>query len=224
MNGITELVFIIDRSGSMHGMESDTIGGVNAILEKQKKADGKVFISTVLFNHESVVLHDRKDIREVQELTEKDYEASGCTALCDAIGGAIRHIRNVHRYIRPEDVPDHTLFVITTDGLENASRRYSADEVRGMIKDQKENGWEFLFLGANIDAVETAREFGLPETSSADFVCDSRGIRTMYNSVADACLCFSQSGVVKGDWKRNIKEDYERRSGKTAKKSRKPKS
>ena len=159
MNGTTELVFILDRSGSMYGLESDTIGGFNAVLEKQKKAEGKVLLSTVLFNQETAILHDRRDIREIPALTAEDYSVSGCTALYDAVGGAIRHIRNVHRYIRPEDVPEHTLFVITTDGLENASSRFSAGEVRKMIEEQKEKGWEFLFLGANIDAESTARAY-----------------------------------------------------------------
>ena len=163
MNGITELVFILDRSGSMQGLESDTIGGFNAMLEKQRKSGGTVLLSTILFNQESFVLHDRRDIREVPALTEKEYDVSGCTALYDAVGGAIRHIRNIHRYIRPEDVPDHTLFVITTDGLENASTRFTLKDVRRLIEERKEKGWEFLFLGANIDAVEAARDLGASE-------------------------------------------------------------
>lgn len=217
MNGTTELVFILDRSGSMYGLESDTIGGFNAVLEKQKKGEGKVLLSTVLFNQESVVLHDRRDIREIPVLTEEDYAASGCTALYDAVGGAIRHIRNVHRCIRLEDVPEHTLFVITTDGLENASSRFSAGEVRGMIEERKEKGWEFLFLGANIDAAAAARDFGLSEKNAAEFICDGAGIRTMYDSLSRVCSRFARTGVIEGDWKSRISEDHERRREKGGK-------
>ena len=220
MNGTTELVFILDRSGSMHGLESDTVGGFNAVLEKQKQGEGKVLLSTVLFNQESVILHDRRDIREIPALTEAEYEVSGCTALYDAVGGAIRHIGKVHRYIRPEDVPEHTLFVITTDGLENASSRFSGSDVRRMIEERREKGWEFLFLGANIDAAAAARDFGLSEKNAADFISDGEGIRTMYESISHVCSSFAQCGVIEGDWKRRIREDYERRGGKGGKSRR----
>ena len=159
---LTELVFILDRSGSMQGLEGDTIGGFNAMIEKQKKEPGEAFVSTVLFDDRTEVLHDRVKVGEVRPITEKEYYVRGCTALLDAIGGAIHHIGNIHKYARPEDVPEHTLFVITTDGMENASRRYSARRVKEMIRRQKEKyGWEFLFLGANIDAVETAGHLGI---------------------------------------------------------------
>ena len=181
MNGTTELVFILDRSGSMYGLESDTIGGFNAVLEKQKKAEGKVLLSTVLFNQETAILHDRRDIREIPALTAEDYSVSGCTALYDAVGGAIRHIRNIHRYIRPEDVPDHTLFVITTDGLENASREYKQSRVREMIRHQRDKySWEFLFLGANIDTVEVAEDMGISASHAVSYRASSRGISDMY--------------------------------------------
>lgn len=154
---LTELVFILDRSGSMQGLEGDTIGGFNAMIEKQKKEPGKALVSTVLFDDLTEVLHDRVKLDEVRPITEKEYDVGGCTALLDAVGGAIHHIGNIHKYARSEDVPEHTLFVITTDGMENASRRYLAQKVKEMIGRQKEKyGWEFLFLGANIDAVETA--------------------------------------------------------------------
>lgn len=162
-NNITELVFILDRSGSMSGLEGDTIGGFNAMIQKQKKEDGEAYVSTILFDNVSDVLHDRIKLKDVPKMTGKDYTVRGCTALIDAIGGAIHHIGNIHKYARPEDVPAHTMFIITTDGMKNASVRYSSDEVKKMIERQKEEyGWEFLFIGANIDAVETAAQFGIP--------------------------------------------------------------
>ena len=173
---LTELVFILDRSGSMQGLEGDTIGGFNAMIEKQKKEPGEAYVSTVLFDDRSEVLHDRIKVGEVRPITEREYYVQGCTALLDAIGGAIHHIGNIHKYARPEDVPEHTLFVITTDGMENASRRYTAPQVREMIQRQKEKyGWEFLFLGANIDAVETAGRFGIDADRAVDYVPDGRG-------------------------------------------------
>ena len=159
---LTEMVFILDRSGSMHGLEKDTIGGFNSMIEKQKKEEGEAFVSTVLFDHEVEVLHDRVPLDKVEKMTEDDYEVGGCTALLDAVGGAIHHIGNVHKYIREEDVPEHTIFVITTDGMENASRKYTQKKIKKMIETQKEKyGWEFIFLGANIDAVKTARTYGI---------------------------------------------------------------
>ena len=169
-NNITELVFIFDRSGSMAGLESDTIGGFNAMIKKQKKIDGKCFVSTVLFDNVSEVLHDRADLALIQPMTDKDYTVGGCTALIDAIGGAIHHIGNIHKYARPEDVPEHTVFVITTDGMENASHRYTAEKVKKMVQRQTEKyGWEFLFLGANIDAVETASNIGIAKDRAVNY-------------------------------------------------------
>ena len=171
---LTEIVFILDRSGSMSGLEADTIGGFNSMIEKQRKADGEALVSTVLFDNMSEVIHDRVDIRDIKPMTDRDYTVRGCTALLDAIGGAIHHIGNVHKYARPEDVPEHTLFIITTDGMENASRFYSSDRVKQMIERQKAKyGWEFLFLGANIDAVETARHFGIGADRAVNFHSDS---------------------------------------------------
>ena len=159
---LTEIVFILDRSGSMSGLESDTIGGFNAMIEKQKKAPGEALVSTILFDNVSEVIHDRVNIRDIKPMTDREYCVRGCTALLDAIGGAIHHIGNVHKYVREEAVPAHTLFVITTDGMENASRHYSPRRVREMIERQKARyGWEFLFLGANIDAVDTAAHLGI---------------------------------------------------------------
>ncbi|MEE1026588.1 MAG: hypothetical protein U0L55_06260, partial [Acutalibacteraceae bacterium] len=161
-NNITELVFILDRSGSMSGLESDTIGGFNSMIEKQKKEDTPCYVSTILFNGESEVIHDREKLVEIQPMTDRDYVVGGCTALIDAIGGAIYHIGNIHKYARPEDVPEHTMFVITTDGQENANHRYTSEEVKKMIEHRREKyDWEFLFIGANIDAVETAARYGI---------------------------------------------------------------
>ncbi len=168
-NKSTELVFILDKSGSMAGMEKDTVGGFNAMIEKQKEGNGKTYVNTVLFSNFTHVLHDRKPLDEIEPLTEKDYRVGGCTALLDAIGGTIEHIKNIHRYIRPEDVPEHTVFVITTDGLENASRTYRSDTVKKMIKEQEEKGWEFLFVAANIDAVETAQSIGIRRDRAVNY-------------------------------------------------------
>ena len=156
MNNITEIVFILDKSGSMSGLEADTIGGFNAMIDKQRRLEGDTWVSTVLFDNDSTVLHDRVKLERVPRMTERDYTPGGCTALLDAVGGAIRHIGNIHKYARPEDVPSKTMFVITTDGMENASRRYDYEAVRQMIEAQKARGWEFLFLGANIDAAAEA--------------------------------------------------------------------
>ena len=146
LNNTTELVFILDRSGSMSGLEGDTIGGFNSMIAKQKKQEGKAYVSTILFNQESEVVHDRIALEEVPAMTEETYTVGGCTALLDAIGDAVHHVRNIHKYARKEDIPAQTLFVITTDGMENASRRYSADKIREMIEERKKSdGWEFCF-------------------------------------------------------------------------------
>lgn len=216
--GLTEIVFILDRSGSMSGLEKDTIGGFNSTIEKQKKEDGEAFVSTILFDDESEVLHDRVPLASIAPLTEKEYYARGCTALLDAIGGAIHHIGNVHKYARDEDRPEKTIFVITTDGYENASRKYTSDRVKQMIERQKEKyGWEFIFLGANIDAIETAKSFGISEERAANFVNDGDGIEVMYS--AQCCL---MSDIRKNRdcgraWKAKIDADYKRR-GKNSKK------
>ena len=209
---LTELVFILDRSGSMNGLEADTIGGFNSMIEKQKKEAGDALVSTILFDHETEVLHDRVEIRDIAPLTDKDYSVRGCTALLDAIGGAIRHIGNIHKYARPEDVPEHTLFIITTDGMENASRVYSSDEVKEMIERQKTKyGWEFLFLGANIDAVETARHFGIAEDRAVTYHSDSVGTLLNYAVMSDAISSVRSSRPLSADWKQKIDEDFKKR-------------
>ncbi len=209
---LTELVFILDRSGSMSGLEADTIGGFNGLIEKQKRQEGQCLVSTVLFDHEIQVLHDRMLLERIEPMTDRDYTVRGCTALLDAIGGAIHHIGNVHKYARAEDVPEHTLFVITTDGMENASRRYSAEKVRQMIERQKSKyGWEFLFLGANIDAVATARHFGIGADRAVNYRSDRAGTRLNYEVLNDAVSQVRCSAPLSADWKQRIDEDYRAR-------------
>ena len=211
-NTATELVIILDRSGSMGGLEQDTIGGFNAMIDKQKKEAGDCYVSTVLFDHEVSTLHDRVPLSEIQPMTGEDYFVRGCTALIDAIGMTVKHIEEVHRYIRKEDVPAQTVFVITTDGLENASREYSADQVRRMIEKKKKDGWEFLFIGANIDAVETAKHFGIGADRAVNYHADKKGTSVLYNcvgnAVAKARACCAPMAA---DWCKEIEEDYESR-------------
>lgn len=206
---LTELVFILDRSGSMSGLERDTIGGFNSMIEKQKREKGECYISTVLFDNVSEVLHDRVKLSEVEKLTDRDYTVRGCTALLDAIGGAIHHIGNIHKYARNEDVPEHTVFIITTDGMENASRFYDYDKIKKMIERQKKRyGWEFLFLGANIDAVETAKSFGIAADRAVKYKCDSAGTRLNYEIMSETVTAFRESRPVGAEWKKKIEEDY----------------
>ena len=212
---LTEMVFILDKSGSMAGLEADTIGGFNAMIERQKQAEGEALVSKVLFSNESTVIHDRVDLKRVEPMTDRQYCVGGCTALIDAIGGAIHHIGNVHKYAREEDRPEHTIFVITTDGMENASRRYTSDEVKAMVQRQKEKyGWEFLFLGANIDAVETAAHFGISEDRAVTFFSDSAGQTLNYAEVGEAVRQVRANAPLSRAWKKNIEADYEARGRK----------
>lgn len=211
-NNITELVFILDRSGSMGGLESDTIGGFNSMLAKQKKEEGTAYVSTVLFDHETEVLHDRVPIDKVAPMTDKDYTVRGCTALLDAIGKSVHHIGNIHKYARPEDVPSHTLFVITTDGMENASRAYSGKDIKRLIeKQQKRYGWEFLFIGANIDAIATAKSFGIDENRAVNYHADRQGTGVVYEAVCKAVSGMRRGKSLKPSWSASIQEDYENR-------------
>lgn len=211
-NNVTELVFILDRSGSMSGFEADTIGGFNSTIEKQKKQEGKVYVSTVLFDNYSEVLHDRVDINEIKPMTDKDYDVRGCTALLDAIGGAIRHIGNIHKYARPEDVPEHTIFVITTDGMENASQHYSSEDIKAKIKRQTEKyGWEFIFLAANIDAAETAESIGIRRDRAANYRRTEKGVERSYYAMSEAitsvrCCCADSM-----DLEEYLKEENEKK-------------
>ena len=209
---LTELVFILDRSGSMAGSEQDTIGGFNAMIEKQRKEPGEAVISTVLFDNETEVIHDRISLDKVPALTEKEYYVRGCTALLDAVGGVIHHIGNVHKYAREEDRPEKTLFVITTDGLENASRHYTYEKVKSMIERQRETyGWEFLFLGANIDAAREAARFGIRADCAADYHADSIGTEAVYESVCEAVCQVRRSVPLKASWKQRIDADFKGR-------------
>lgn len=213
---MTELVFILDRSGSMSGLEKDTIGGFNSMLEKQRKEPGDAVVSTVLFDNETEVIHDRVVIADVPNLTDREYFVRGCTALLDAVGGAIHHIGNVHKYARKEDVPEKTLFIITTDGMENASHHYTYDKVRNMIERQKERyGWEFLFLGANIDAAAEAKRFGIDESMAANYHCDEVGTVLNYEVISEAITSVRTSAApLSADWKKKIDADYKKRGGK----------
>jgi len=209
---MTELVFILDRSGSMSGLERDTIGGFNSMIEKQKKEAGEAVVSTVLFDGVSEVIHDRLPLERVPEMTEREYFPRGCTALLDAVGGAVHHIGNVHKYARREDVPEKTLFVITTDGYENASTRYSYERVKRMIERQTEqHGWEFLFLGANIDAASEAKRFGIRADRAVDYKCDAAGTALNFEVVGETLLSAIGGDGIDDDWKKRIEEDVKKR-------------
>lgn len=211
---MTELVFILDRSGSMSGLERDTIGGFNSMIEKQHKEPGTALISTVLFDNFSEVIHDRIPLESVPCMTEEEYFVRGCTALLDAVGGAIRHIGNIHKYACKEDVPEKTLFIITTDGMENASHRYTYEKVHDMIHRQQEKyGWEFLFLGANIDAAAEAKRFSIDESRAANFHCDEKGTALNYEVIGEAIMSMRCGCSLSDDWKVRIDEDYKKRGG-----------
>ena len=205
-NNITELVFIIDKSGSMSGLESDTVGGFNSMIEQQKKLDGEVLVSTVLFNHHSDVVHDRVSIKNIEPMSRDEYCVGGSTALLDALGEAIRHISNIHKYARREDVPEKTIFLITTDGMENSSRKYSSDEVKRMIKEKEELGWEFIFVAANIDAVETAEAIGIRPERAASYCHDSEGTGMLYRAMGSAVTSFRKGRRVDDEWSKELKK------------------
>lgn len=212
--GLTEIVFIMDRSGSMSGLEADTIGGFNGTIEKQKDEDGEALVSTILFNDTSKVLHDRVNLKTIEPMTKKQYHVGGSTALMDAMGDAIHHIGNVHKYAREEDRPEKTIFIITTDGYENSSQKYSATKVRQMVEHQKQKyGWEFIFLGANIDAVETARAYGIEESRAATFINDTDGIDVMCKAQSTfiSRVRNNDNLTVCDCWKEAVVEDLNRR-------------
>lgn len=211
-NNSTELVFILDKSGSMCGLSEDTIGGFNSMLEAQKKENGECFVSTVFFNDRSSVIHDRLPIDKVEPITSKDYMPCGSTALLDALGDAIKHIGNIHKYARPEDVPSKTIFVITTDGYENSSYKYSSNTIKKLITNKQEKyGWEFMFIAANIDAIETANDYGIRKKNAVNYKADKDGTKVVYNTVSNA-VCFARaSSEMDEDWSKDIREDYNNR-------------
>ena len=212
-NDITELVFVLDRSGSMHGLEADTMGGFNSLIEKQKQETGSAYVTTVLFDTSIERIHDRIGVDQVPLLTAKEYIPGGCTALLDAIGTTIKHIVNIHRYAREEDVPGKTVFVITTDGLENASRQYSLETIKRRIEHETEKyGWEFLFLGANIDAIETAGHLGIQADRATNFMPDGAGVELSFRSVARAVSAARCDMPMSSEWKQEVEADYEKRS------------
>ena len=214
---LTELVFILDRSGSMSGLEADTIGGFNSLIEKQKREEGEALVSTVLFDDYSDVIYDRVKISDVKKMTENEYYVRGCTALLDAIGGAIHHIGNVHKYAREEDKPAKTLFIITTDGMENASHKYEHHQIKSMISAMREERkWEFIFLGANIEAEEVAESYGILRDRSVNYHSDKRGTKAAWESIDSAVKCCMESrscceSLGEVDWKKAIKEDRKKR-------------
>ena len=209
---LTEIVFILDRSGSMAGLEDDTIGGFNAMIRKQMGEEGEAYVSTVLFDNQTEVIHDRVNIQRIQPMTRKDYYVRGCTALLDAVGKSIRHIGNVHKYAREEDRPEKTIFVITTDGMENASREYNYNRVKKMIQHEQEKyGWEFIFLGANIDAAKEAARFGITEDHAVNYHADSQGTAVIYEAVSEAVCNVRASRPMSKEWRHCVDEDYKKR-------------
>lgn len=212
MKNLTEIVFILDRSGSMAGLESDTIGGFNSMIKKQQKElEGNALVSTILFDHESIVLHDRVPLSDIKPLTEKDYEVRGTTALLDAIGDSLKHIKNIHKYAREEDRPQKTLFVITTDGMENASVKFSYRDIKRLINRQKELGWEFIFLGANIDAVEVAGHIGIDARRAVNYHADSRGTQHVFGAIGNFAQAFAAAPLMDFNddtWRKSIDKDF----------------
>ena len=211
---LTELVFVLDMSGSMAHLTDDTVGGFNSVLKEHADKDGDVLVTTYLFNNDSKMLHDRLPIAEVPEMTTTDYRATGCTALIDALGDAIRHIVGIHRYARAEDIPEHTIFVITTDGMENASHKYSSERVKEMITHEQEKyGWEFVFLAANIDAVETAARYGIRREKAVNYRHDSIGTANVYESVSCAVRAVRAGCSLDEEhsWRENADRDFQKR-------------
>lgn len=208
----TELVFILDRSGSMSGLEEDTIGGYNSMLSNQKKEEGEAIVTTVLFDHEYDIVHDRTDIKEIVPLTEKEYFVRGSTALLDAVGTTINKIIKATRNTKKEYQADNVMFVIITDGMENNSHEYNYQTVKTMIDKQKEKySWEFVFLGANINALETASKFGIKEDRAVNYHADSEGTKLNYEVVSDLIVDVRMQNKIEKNWKRKIEEDYDKR-------------
>ena len=209
---MTEIIFILDRSGSMEGLEADTIGGFNSMMRKQASEPGDALVSTLLFDNDVEVIHDRLNIKDVPEITSKEYYVRGCTALLDAVGGAIKHISMIHKYARKEDIPEKTLFIITTDGMENASRLYSYDDVRSMVEHQKsKHGWEFIFLGANIDAATEASRYGIDSSMAVNYNCDSEGVGISFKVMEDVVRSYRNTCEAPKNWRKRIDYDFKSR-------------
>ena len=221
-NNLTEIVYILDRSGSMGGLEEDTIGGFNSMMEKQKKTGEQALVSTVLFDDVCEVLHDRVPLDKIEKMTDQQYYVRGCTALLDAVGGAVHHIGNVHKYAREEDRPAKTIFVITTDGMENASKNYSYDKIQKMVRKQQEKyGWEFIFIGANIDAYAEAQRLGVRKERAVNYVHDDIGTAKVYAGVSSMARksmkvpdFLLRKELDESNWAKEINEDYNRRGKK----------
>lgn len=210
---LMELVFILDKSGSMGGLESDTIGGYNALLTKQKKIEGNVTVTTVLFNHHYELLHDRIQIQGVAPITEQDYEVSGTTALLDAIGTTIQKISHAQQATLPEQRADKVLFIITTDGMENASCEFDYHKIKKMVQHQKDkHSWEFIFLGANIDAISAAKDIGISEEFAVEYQADEEGTRLNYEEISEAVVHYRQQAKINPQWKKNIEENLIKRN------------
>ncbi|MGN7941639.1 vWA domain-containing protein [Virgibacillus sp. 6R] len=208
-----ELVFILDKSGSMAGLEADTIGGYNSMLKKQQKEEGEAFVTTVLFNHDYELLHDRINVKGISPITEDDYQVGGTTALLDAIGSTIQKISNVQKRTNEENRADKVLFVITTDGMENASREYTANKIKQMVTRQKEQfGWEFMFLGANIDSISTAEKYGIDEEFAVNYHADNKGTQLNYQAVNEAVTMMRSGKEIDRSWKEKIERDFSQRN------------
>ncbi len=210
-NNLTEMVFILDRSGSMCGLEGDTIGGFNSMIDNQKKQEGEALVTTVLFDNEYELLHDRVKLSEIKKMTDKEYYVRGCTALLDAVGRTISHISMIRKYIREEDIPQNTIIAITTDGMENASHEYNYEQIKKMIEEKKKDGWEFLFIGANIDAAEEASRIGISRDRAANYISDSIGTGAVYTALSESMSCMRKNGAVAKNWNENILKDAKRR-------------
>lgn len=210
-NNLTEMVFILDRSGSMCGLEGDTIGGFNSMIDNQKKQEGEALVTTVLFDNEYELLHDRVKLSEIKKMTDKEYYVRGCTALLDAVGRTISHISMIRKYIREEDIPQNTIIAITTDGMENASHEYNYEQIKKMIEEKKKDGWEFLFIGANIDAAEEASRIGISRDRAANYISDSIGTGAVYTALSESMSCMRKHGEVAKNWNKNILKDAKRR-------------
>lgn len=211
MANSTEMVFIIDKSGSMSGLEEDTIGGFNSNISQQRDLGEDVYVTTVLFDTNFNLLHDRVHISKVEKMTRKDYVPGGCTALCDALGDTINRIKTAHNYLKDDVRPNKTMFVVITDGEENSSKEFTSDKVKALIEEQKKQDWEFVFLGANMDAVETAKRYGINENRSVTYVSDRRGTENAWNTLGAMCSGFASFAEIADNWADKIKKDTKSR-------------